>query len=86
MFQYQALGLATVVTRVGDLPLYVENGEAGVVVEAGDKAGLTDALVSLLSDNTRRNNLAKRARVLAETRYAWSILASQIVKLLETVA
>ncbi|HUD11148.1 MAG TPA: glycosyltransferase family 4 protein [Candidatus Saccharimonadia bacterium] len=84
VFQYQALGLATVVSRVGDLPLYVEDGRAGVIVAAGDQAGLSKALVSLLKDDTLRATLAQRGREIATSRYTWNNLAGKLEKLLET--
>jgi glycosyltransferase involved in cell wall biosynthesis len=85
VFQYMALGLSPIVSRVGDLPLYVEDGQAGLVVPASDSAALAEAIVELMGRPEKRQALAKRARHLAETRYAWSILAGQLESLLEKV-
>jgi glycosyltransferase involved in cell wall biosynthesis len=85
VFQYEALELACIVSNVGDLPLYVEDGKAGVIVEAGDTSGLSKALVTLLKDENKRKTIAKRGREIATTRYTWSSLATQLEELLETI-
>jgi glycosyltransferase involved in cell wall biosynthesis len=85
VFQYHALGLATIVTAVGDLPEYVEGGRAGVVVPVCDRAALERALVDMLCDPAQCLRLATRGRMLAETRYAWSVLGVRLEEFLEAV-
>jgi glycosyltransferase involved in cell wall biosynthesis len=85
VFQYEALELACIVSRVGDLPLYVDEGEAGVIVDAADTAGLSKALVALLKDDKKRIAMSKRGREIATSRYTWSALADQLEELLETI-
>jgi len=85
LFQYQALELAPVVTAVGDLPEYVDGGEAGVVVPAGDSDALAEVLAELLTNSQRRRRLARQARAVAETRYTWSAQASALEQVFEEV-
>lgn len=85
IFQYMALSLATIVTDVGDLPLYVEDGEAGLVVPADDPEALAKAMVYLLRRPSIRQHIGEFARNLAETKYAWTNLALTLNQLLETV-
>jgi phosphatidyl-myo-inositol alpha-mannosyltransferase len=71
-----------------DLPAFrrvLEDGACGELVAAGDPRALAEAMVNLLSDPTRRSELAARGR-LAVTRYDWSVVARQIVDVYETVA
>ena len=59
-----AVGLPVVATRAGGIPEAV--GDAGVVVDIGDTAGLADAYVALADDLAERTRLAERARGRAE--------------------
>jgi glycosyltransferase involved in cell wall biosynthesis len=85
VFQYQALELATIVSRVGDLPLYVEDGKAGVIVAPEDPKELAAAIVALLSDRAKRRSVTTRGRELAVGTYSWSRLAHQLEAFMESV-
>jgi phosphatidylinositol alpha-mannosyltransferase len=71
-----------------DLPAFrrvLEDGACGELVTTGDPQALAGALVRLLSDPSRRSELAARGQVVV-TRYDWSVVARQIVDVYETVA
>lgn len=86
VFQYMAMGLATVVTAVGDLPLYVESGAAGIVVPPANSSSIANAIADLLTDANLRKNLAAEGHKLARTTYSWRELAGSVDLLLEQVA
>ena len=65
VFQYMAMGTVPVVSDVGDLRRYVQDGQAGVVVAPGNVEALADALIELLQDEERRVRMAKEAWRLA---------------------
>jgi len=54
-----------VASRVGGIPEVVEDGVTGVLVEAGDPEQLAQAVVDLLADEPRREELGRagKARV-----------------------
>jgi glycosyltransferase involved in cell wall biosynthesis len=52
-------GVPVVVSRRGGMPEYVVDGETGLLVEPGDRAGLAGALRSLLGDPELRERLAR---------------------------
>ncbi len=70
-----AFGLPAVVSRVGALPEFVEDGVTGILVDPGDVAGLASAMWRLLDsrEDRRRMGCAARSRMLAE--YAWPVVA-----------
>ncbi len=74
VFQYMAMGSVPVVSDVGDLKSYVQDGKAGVAVPAGNPVILTEALVELLQDTKRRSTIAVAARKRSETTYSWDTL------------
>lgn len=87
VFQYMALASVPVVSDVGDLPAYVQgmSRPVGVAVPHGDQDALVDALVGLLRCGETRAEMARAARRLAETTYAWSTLASRLNTFLRDV-
>jgi glycosyltransferase involved in cell wall biosynthesis len=60
-----ALGRATVVSRVGGLTEFVEDGHNGLVVSPGDPSSLARALTRLLDDEALRTRLGARASATA---------------------
>jgi glycosyltransferase involved in cell wall biosynthesis len=82
VFQYMGLGSASVVSDVGDLGRYVKQGDGdeqiGVVVPPEDPEALARVLVAMLKDKQGRKRMGKKARVAAETEYAWSVLAGKL--------
>jgi glycosyltransferase involved in cell wall biosynthesis len=84
--QYMALGLTPIVSEVGDLPLYVDNGSAGLIVPPGDLDALAGAIEQLLTDSKLRHNLAERGTMLASSKYSWRNLSGQVEQLLEQIA
>jgi len=62
-----ACGVPVVASAIGGLKEIVEGGESGLFVPPGDTAALSDALVSLLTDEHLRLRLAEGARHRAES-------------------
>jgi glycosyltransferase involved in cell wall biosynthesis len=85
LFEYMAMGLCVVASNVGDLPGYLNNGESGVIVESLDSGLMAEALIDLLRDSKKRQNLASNARIQAETTYSWETLAGQSIALISKV-
>lgn len=85
VFQYMAMGSVPIVSDVGGLSQYVRHGSAGVVVPAGDSAALAAAIGDVLKSPHYRTRLATAARQLAETQYAWPVLARQLSAFLGTI-
>jgi glycosyltransferase involved in cell wall biosynthesis len=80
VFQYMAMGSVPVVSNVGDVAAYVDHGRLGVVVPADNAEALSEALISLLQNETQRARIAKAARRAAETTYAWTARANTLAK------
>jgi glycosyltransferase involved in cell wall biosynthesis len=80
-------GRPVIGSRVGGIPDLVEDGGNGVLVDAGDRAALEEALVALLSDRTLAERLARAAESSATL---WTIspddFARRVRALVEHVA
>ncbi len=64
----------------------VASPETGVLVPPNDPAALAEGIVGLLSDESRRVALGKRAREIAEERYSWNRIAERLVEIYESLA
>jgi phosphatidyl-myo-inositol alpha-mannosyltransferase len=63
----------------------LRDGEVGSLVPVGDGAALADALIALLdNDELRERYVAAGSEAVG--RYDWSVVASQIMRVYETVA
>jgi glycosyltransferase involved in cell wall biosynthesis len=86
VFQYMAMGTVPVVSDVGDLHGYVQDGLAGVVVQPGNAPALAGTLVELLQDDEARVRMAKQAWQLAGDEHSWRTRATALEAFLtETV-
>jgi glycosyltransferase involved in cell wall biosynthesis len=83
--QAMAAGRPVVSTRVGGIPYLVAHEETGLLVEAGDVAGLTAALARLLADNEQRAQMGRRGRQEAEARFRASVVARQTYEVYQRV-
>ena len=70
------MGRAVVASDVGGLREIVRHGETGLLVAAGDPAGLATALAFLGTDPVARGRLCERARRFAVEERDWSSVAS----------
>jgi glycosyltransferase involved in cell wall biosynthesis len=64
-------GRAVIATRVGGIPDLVRDGATGVLVESGDVEGLARAMVRLLADRERGEQLGAAA-LAASRQLEWS--------------
>jgi colanic acid/amylovoran biosynthesis glycosyltransferase len=62
MMEAMAMEIPTVSTRVSGIPELVEDGESGLLVEAGDPEALADALERVLGDADLRVRLGRAGR------------------------
>ena len=72
----------------GDLDAFrrvLRDGECGSLVPVGDGAALAEALIAVLTDDALRERYVA-AGSEAVRRYDWSVVASQIMRVYETVA
>jgi glycosyltransferase involved in cell wall biosynthesis len=78
VFEYMAMELCVIASNVGDLPQYMEHGNAGVILPTDQPGDLAIVILNLLIDTQTRRRLAARGRELAETQYSWSKLAGTV--------
>jgi glycosyltransferase involved in cell wall biosynthesis len=64
-----AAGRPIVATRVGEAPAILDDGHDGLLVDPGDVAGMTAALIRLIADPDLRRRLGEAARAKIAGRF-----------------
>lgn len=85
LVEAMAAGTPVVASDLDAFRRVLRDGEVGHLVPAGDSAALADALVALLRNDVLRERYVA-AGAEAVRRYDWSVVASQIMRVYETVA
>ncbi len=84
LFEYLLCGCAVVTS---DLPILRDLGRDAVqFVPPGDGPALTKAIIELLGNRSRREELASRGRQLAETVYNWEQVEPDYLRIYEELA
>jgi glycosyltransferase involved in cell wall biosynthesis len=86
LLEAMASGCAVIASRVGDIPVMVDGGRGGILVDPGDVPGLASALRRLVGDPSERQRLGREARRLVEERYSLNRVAEAMVPLYEELA
>jgi glycosyltransferase involved in cell wall biosynthesis len=73
---YLAAGRPIVATSLPEIEKIVS--ECGLLAKIGDPEDFADKILSIISDPDLREEMGKRARGLAETRYSWKRIAKQL--------
>jgi glycosyltransferase involved in cell wall biosynthesis len=81
LLEAMACGLPPVGTRIGGVEDIVTDGENGVLVEAGDAAGLAAGLRRLLADDDLTRHMAARARQTIRDFYTLDSTAPRYLEL-----
>jgi phosphatidyl-myo-inositol alpha-mannosyltransferase len=85
LVEAMAAGTPVVASDLDAFRRVLRDGEAGRLVPVGDGAALADALIEMLEDDALRERYVA-AGSKAVGRYDWSVVASQIMRVYETVA
>jgi phosphatidylinositol alpha-mannosyltransferase len=85
LVEAMAAGTPVVASDLDAFRRVLRDGECGSLVPVGDGAALADALIAVLQDDALRERyVAAGSKVVR--RYDWSVVASQIMRVYETVA
>jgi L-malate glycosyltransferase len=80
-----ACKVPTIATGVGGVPELIEDGETGLLFEAGDVDGIAKGAVELLDDKPRLTAMGEAGRRRAQKRYCATLVVPQYVRYYEGV-
>jgi phosphatidylinositol alpha-1,6-mannosyltransferase len=81
-----AAGKPVVSTRLGGIPDAVVDGESGILVEPGEWDQLSEAVLTLLTDEALRQKLGHSGRERAKTQLDWPVIAAEYAEYLRTLS
>jgi phosphatidylinositol alpha-1,6-mannosyltransferase len=75
-------GKPVVATRIGGIPDAVQDGHSGILVDPGDYAGLSRAIIALLKDGSWRAALGEYGRSRVREQFSWAAISRAYEKLM----
>ena len=81
VLEAMALEVPVAATRVAGVPRLIEDGDNGLLVEPGDRAGLAKALGAALRDGELRQRLARAGRATVEAKYSFAARMDKLAAL-----
>ena len=82
LFSYMACGKPVVGSDAGETGEVIGRYQAGLTFTPGDSRGLADAIIALLQDPKRRNEIKSTAREIVKTHYSWGTRVAQTKELI----
>jgi glycosyltransferase involved in cell wall biosynthesis len=86
VLEAMAWGIPVVASRVGGIPVMLDDGSDALIVEADDASGLREALRRILGDARLRSTLARSARERFERYFTAERMAQAYVQFYDEVA
>ncbi len=79
-----ACGTPVIASKVGGLQYLIQDQQTGILVESAQPQKLTQAIFTLLTNDSLRQKLGQSAHLAAQT-YSWNKITPQILKLYKTL-
>jgi glycosyltransferase involved in cell wall biosynthesis len=86
VYEYMAMGLPIVASRVGQLPELLEDGRCGILCPPGDPVALANALAVLQRDADLRRRLGRQARAKVLRECTWDRVVDRLLEAAEAPA
>jgi glycosyltransferase involved in cell wall biosynthesis len=80
-----ASGRACVASRIGGIADIISDGVTGTLVDVGDPAGITRAVIALLKDDAMRRKMGDAGRELVRKKFTLYTMAENIARLYKEV-
>jgi glycosyltransferase involved in cell wall biosynthesis len=85
VFEYMACGKPVISSRIEGLE-FIEEEEAGRLIEPEDVIGLEKALYDLIKDLQKRMRMGKKGLQIARERFSWESMVIKIEEVLKGLA
>lgn len=79
-------GLPVVSTTVGGIPELVQHGKNGFLLEPGDTDGFAEAIITLLKDPEKRNEMGRQGRIFVQKNYSLEKHISSLMNVYDSLA
>lgn len=86
VLEAMAAGKPVIATRVGAVPQLIDQDQTGMLIEPGDVAGLSAAVLKLLEDSERAHQLGEKGRAKIIERFSAESMARRYLQVYSEVA
>jgi phosphatidylinositol alpha-1,6-mannosyltransferase len=76
----QACGVPVIAGRSGGSPEALEDGRTGRLIDGRDRDAVADALIDLLTDESRRTAMGLAARAWVERSWSWDTIVNRFAE------
>jgi glycosyltransferase involved in cell wall biosynthesis len=83
--EYLAFSRPVITSKVGDMGLFMRDGETALIVEPGNVAQIRDAMWKLLGDPALAEKLGAAGRQVAEQEFDYTILGTRLAEFCNTL-
>jgi len=84
IFEYMAVAKAIIASKIGQIGEVLKDGESAILVEAGDRSALSEAILGLAKNPELRERLGNVARKEVE-KYTWERNAEKILEIYQKI-
>ena len=85
LFEYMAAGKAIVATALNEAVEVIQDGQNGLLVEAGDVNKFAESTLKLINNPKERNRLGQNARAQAVKQYSWEHYTKRLEEIYQGV-
>jgi glycosyltransferase involved in cell wall biosynthesis len=85
LFEYMASGKAIIASRAGQIKDFIIDGHNGILVEPGNVTELTNAMITLLSNEKMREDLGQNAKNQAIEKHSWDKYINRLEQIYDDV-
>lgn len=85
LLEYGLAGLPTIATRVGQCAQVLDNGRAGILVDARSPQAVAEAILRLLADEPLRTRLGPRFACFVRENYSADVIVRKLCQIYETI-
>lgn len=78
IFEAMAMGKTIIASDIGDMQIFLDGGNCGVLIKSGDIESLQRALEELIRNEDMRNKLGEKARQHYLKKFGFSVLEKQL--------
>jgi len=82
LVEAMASGIPVVASKSGAIPEVVKSNENGFLVKPGDPVDLAEKIIKLLEDDSLRESLGRKARLIVEDNYSLRSIVPKLRDLL----
>jgi glycosyltransferase involved in cell wall biosynthesis len=85
ILEAMGFGLPVISTFVGGIPEMVDSGENGILIAAGDKKALNEALKDLIEDSQKREKMGKKSLSIIKEKFNAKVVIEQLIKIYDSL-